>query len=75
VDDKDVIRRKTLKLHFRRLGDRNNPDGRDIRFDSYEWEYVASNLPQKVAVPPKPPDNKPLAPKAGAVQAGPGTKP
>jgi hypothetical protein len=75
VDDKDVIRRKTLRLNFRRLGDRNNSDGRDIRFVDLEWEYLASNMPQRLAVPPKPPDNKPAEPKTGAAQAPPGVKP
>jgi len=75
VDDKEVIRRKTLRLNFRRLGDRNNQDGRDIRFIDSGWDYLSSNIPQKVAVPPKPADNKPAEPKAGAAQAPPGVKP
>jgi hypothetical protein len=74
VDDKDVIRRKTLQLDFRRLGDRNNPDGRDIRFIKSGWEYRASTTPQKVAVPPKPAENQPPEPKPGAAPP-PGVKP
>jgi hypothetical protein len=76
VDDKEVIRRKTLKLNFRRLGDRNSRDGSDIRFIQPEqWEYLTSNTPQRVAVPPKPPENKPADAKPGAAQPPPGVKP
>jgi hypothetical protein len=42
VDDQDVIRRKTLQLNFRRLGDKSNQDARDIRFIApEEWIYRA----------------------------------
>jgi hypothetical protein len=42
VDDKDVIRRKTLQLNFKRTGDRSSKDSRDIRFiRPEEWVYRA----------------------------------
>jgi hypothetical protein len=58
VDDKDVVRRKTLQLNFRRLGDQYYQDAREIRFVSpAEWVYRASTL--KV----------PEAPKQGAAKS------
>ncbi len=45
VDDKEVIRRKTLQLNFRRLADRFSQDARDIRFiPPEEWVYRATDL-------------------------------
>ena len=45
VDDKDVVRRKTLQLNFRRLGDKYYQDSREIRFvPPEEWVYRASTL-------------------------------
>jgi hypothetical protein len=42
-----VIRRKTLQLNFKRVGDRYNLDSRDIAFEPpAEWVYRASQLPQ-----------------------------
>jgi hypothetical protein len=45
VDDKETVRRKTLQLNFRRLGDKYYQDARDIRFiQPAEWVYRASTL-------------------------------
>ena len=58
VDDKEVIRRKTLQLNFRRLGDRNNRDARDIQFIQPEmWVYRA--LTARGPEAPKPAEAKP----------------
>jgi hypothetical protein len=63
VDDKDIIRRKTLQLNFQRLGDRTNRDARDIHFVPPEaWIYRASTL--KAPQPSKAPEAKPTAPPA-----------
>jgi hypothetical protein len=60
VDDKEVVRRKTLQLNFRRLGSKYYQDAREIRFVAPEaWVYRASTL--------KVPDAaKPVAPEKGA---------
>lgn len=64
VDDKDVIRRKTLQLNFRRLGDRTNQDARDIRFTPpEEWVYRATSMKLPAAA-------KDLKPKAAVPQPG-----
>jgi hypothetical protein len=43
--DQPVIRRKTLQLNFKRVGDRFNLDARDITFEApYEWIYRPSRL-------------------------------
>jgi hypothetical protein len=68
VDDKDVVRRKTLKLNFRRLGDKYYQDSRDVRFvPPEEWIYRASTLkaPDATAAPPA----KPKASEAPAAPA------
>lgn len=45
VDDRGTVRRKTLQLNFRRLGDRYYQDSREIRFVSPpQWIYRASPL-------------------------------
>lgn len=57
-----VIRRKTLQLNFKRLGDRYLMDSNEIRFEGpAEWVYRASELkvpagpnPGKAAAPAKP---------------------
>ena len=44
-DAKPVVRRKTLQLNFKRIGDRFNMDSRDISFvPPAEWMYRASTL-------------------------------
>lgn len=44
VDDKNVVRRKTLQLNFKRLSDRNHLDG-EVQFISpVEWLYRASDV-------------------------------
>lgn len=63
VDDRDVVRRKTLQLNFRRVGDQFRQDARDIRFvPPAEWIYRASTL--KAPEPVKPAD------AGGAAAAG-----
>jgi hypothetical protein len=58
VDDKDMIRRKTLQLNFQRLGDRSNKDARDIKFIAPDaWVYRVTSM--KVAEAPKAPPAKP----------------
>ena len=53
--EKEVIRRKTLQLNFRRVGDRNNQDARDIRFVPPEvWLYRPITIPEAPAQPPAP---------------------
>lgn len=45
VDDQGKVRRKTLQLDFKRLGDRFQMDSREIRFEPpVKWLYRASNL-------------------------------
>lgn len=45
IDDNKVVRRKTLQLNFRRVGDRFLMDSREIRFvPPYEWMYRATSL-------------------------------
>ena len=45
-----VIRRKTLQLNFKRVGDRYTLDSRDITFEApAEWIYRASRLPRPTA--------------------------
>lgn len=67
VDDRGTVRRKTLQLNFRRLGDRYYQDSREIRFVSPpEWIYRASPLTLAVAPPKKEESPKPeSAPPAG----------
>jgi hypothetical protein len=49
--DKKIIRRKTLQLNFRRLGDKYYQKSEEIRFEApAKWEYRAS----KMKVPPLP---------------------
>lgn len=63
VDDKDLVRRKTLQLNFRRVGDQFRQEARDVRFvPPAEWVYRASTL--KVPEPAKSADT------AGAAAAG-----
>ena len=51
--DLPVVRRKTLQLNFRRIGDRFLMDSRDISFiPPAEWMYRASTL--KIPEAPKP---------------------
>jgi hypothetical protein len=70
VDDKDIVRRKTLQLNFRRLGDKYYQDSREIRFvPPEEWVYRASTLKAPDAV--KEPSAKP---KAAAPPAPPASK-
>ncbi len=56
--DQQVIRRKTLQLNFKRVGDRFNLDSRDITFEPpAEWVYRASQLPRP-KLPDQPKDGK-----------------
>ena len=46
VDDNGKVRRKTLQLNFRRLGDRFYQDAREIHFVApAEWVYRAVSFP------------------------------
>jgi hypothetical protein len=46
VDDNNKVRRKTLQLNFRRLGDRFYQDSREIQFvPPVEWVYRAVSFP------------------------------
>jgi hypothetical protein len=60
VDDKEVVRRKTLQLNFRRLGDKYYQDAREIRFvPPEEWVYRATTLVTAEGVkPPAPKGNE-----------------
>src|SRR5262249_54322560 len=63
VDDKKVVRRKTLQLNFRRLGDKYLMDSKAIRWEApAEWLYRASSL--KVGEQPKK-----VGEKVGGLQA------
>ena len=45
IDDNKVVRRKTLQLNFRRVGDRYLMDSREIRFvPPAEWMYRATSM-------------------------------
>src|SRR5262249_61344168 len=45
MDDKKTVRRKTLQLNFRRLGDRYLMESKEIRWEPpAEWIYRASSL-------------------------------
>ena len=45
MDDNKVVRRKTLQLNFRRVGDRYFMDSREIRFvPPAEWMYRATSM-------------------------------
>lgn len=46
---KPVVRRKTLRIDFRRVGDRFAMKSEEIRFHSHEWVYRGSEL--KVPLP------------------------
>jgi hypothetical protein len=60
-DNKQIVRRKTLQLNFKRLGDRYYQHSGEIRFvPPIEWVYRATNVtvpadlaPVKTAVPPE----------------------
>ena len=56
--DKDpVVRRKTLELDFKRLGDRYNMTSEEIHFvGPYKWIYRASELTAASLTPGKPED-------------------
>lgn len=63
VDDQGTVRRKTLQLNFRRLGDRFRMDSREIRFEPpAQWMYRASNLNLPGLKPPAE-EKKPAEPK------------
>jgi len=59
-DNKQVVRRKTLQINFKRLGDRYYQHSGEIRFvEPTEWIYRASGLvPPGGVPPPKPVDKK-----------------
>jgi hypothetical protein len=73
-DGQEVVRRKTLQLNFKRLGDKYFMDAREIRFEGpAEWIYRASKLgvPAKPAAPKKEEKKEGKeAPKTGALPTG-----
>jgi hypothetical protein len=44
-DGKPIVRRKTLQLKFRRLGDEFSQNSGQIRFQGHEWIYAPADLP------------------------------
>jgi len=57
ADKEPVVRRKTLELDFKRLGDRYNMSSDEIHFVSpYKWIYRASELNAAALTPDKPED-------------------
>jgi len=55
ADKEPVIRRKTLQLNFKRLGDRYNMSSDEIHFvGPYQWIYRASELSAGSLTPAKP---------------------
>jgi hypothetical protein len=66
-DTNPVVRRKTLQLNFKRLGDRYYQDSREIQFiEPAQWVYRGSKLkvPGMPGMGKEPKDEKP-APKPG----------
>jgi hypothetical protein len=56
-DKEPIVRRKTLELNFKRLGDRYNMFSEEIHFVSpYKWIYRASELSAASLTPAKPDD-------------------
>jgi hypothetical protein len=63
IDDNKVVRRKTLQLNFRRVGDRFLMDSREIRFvPPAEWMYRATSMSQPDG------EEKPKEEKEGAAK-------
>ncbi len=59
ADKEPVVRRKTLELNFKRLGDRYNMFSEEIQLDKtrpYQWIYRASELNAAALAPDKPED-------------------
>ena len=59
ADKEPVVRRKTLELNFKRLGDRYNMFSEEIQLDKtrpYQWIYRASELNAAALTPEKPED-------------------
>ena len=59
ADKEPVVRRKTLELNFKRLGDRYNMFSEEIQLDKtrpYQWIYRASELNAAALTPDKPED-------------------
>ncbi len=57
ADKEPIIRRKTLELDFKRLGDRYNMTSEEIHFvGPYKWIYRASELTAASLTPAKPED-------------------
>jgi hypothetical protein len=53
---KPVVRRKTLRLDFKKVGDQYYQDAREIHFLSSTWTYRAANLKAVSDVKPAPKD-------------------
>ncbi len=59
ADKEPIVRRKTLELNFKRLGDRYNMFSEEIQLDKtrpYQWIYRASELNAAALAPDKPED-------------------
>lgn len=66
MDDKDVVRRKTLQLNFHRPGDRYYQDPREIRFmPPGEWIYRAWPMAASPTKEEKKDAKKPETPREG----------
>ena len=65
-DKEPVVRRKTLQLSFKRLGDQFNMKSEEIRFERSEWIYRGSRLKITLPVPKDKDKGKEPAKKADA---------
>jgi hypothetical protein len=69
-DGKPIVRRKTLQLKFRRLGDEYTQHAGQIRYQGFDWIYATSDFPipsqpaepAAPQPPPAPPDKLGLHP-------------
>ena len=57
-DGKPILRKKALKLKFRRLGDELSASSNQIQYQGYEWIYATSDMRVPVLSDP-PPAKKP----------------
>jgi hypothetical protein len=59
-DGKPILRKKALKLNFRRLGDELSANSNQIQYQGFEWIYATSDMRVPVLSDP-PPAKKPAA--------------
>ena len=69
-DGKPIVRRKTLQLKFKRLGDDKTASSDQVRYVGHDWIYATAELPEnnpdlqklldekKPATPPAPPKDE-----------------